>query len=122
MDRDPAVPRVRGLLYGGDEFGSRRHYCPSSPHFREASVRIAEELARRYGGHPALAMWHVGNEYGGHVTECFCETSADHFRGWLAQRYGSVDDLNRAWGTAFWGQRYGDYAQIEPPRRTPPVW
>src|SRR5918994_1414174 len=29
------------------ELGSRRHYCPSSPIFREASVRIAEQLASR---------------------------------------------------------------------------
>ena len=101
------------------EFGSRRHYCPSSPVFREASVRIAEQLARRYGEHPALAMWHVGNEYGCHVPACYCEVSAEHFRRWLDERYGEIEELNRAWGTAFWGQRYGDWAEIEPPRRTP---
>ena len=100
-------------------FGSRRHYCPSSPHFREASVRIAEHLARRYSVHPALAMWHVGNEYGGHVEQCYCETSAAHFRAWLEARYGSIEALNHAWGTAFWSQRYGDFSQVEPPRRMP---
>ena len=100
-------------------FGSRRHYCPSSPHFREASVRIAEHLARRYSVHPALAMWHVGNEYGGHVEQCYCETSAAHFRAWLEARYGTIEALNHAWGTAFWSQRYGDFSQVEPPRRMP---
>jgi beta-galactosidase len=101
------------------EFGSRRHYCPSSPVFREATVRLAEQLARRYGTHPALAMWHVSNEYGCHVTACYCATSAEHFRRWLGERYGSIGELNRAWGTAFWSQRYGEWAEIEPPRRTP---
>ena len=101
------------------EFGSRRHYCPSSPVFRAASVVIAEQLARRYAEHPALAMWHVGNEYGCHVPACFCEVSAEDFRRWLDERYGRIDELNRAWGTAFWGQRYGSWAEIEPPRRTP---
>ena len=80
------------------EFGSRRHYCPSSPIFREASVRIAEQLARRYGDHPALAMWHVGNEYGGHISACYCEVSAEHFRRWLGDRYTTLDALNDAWG------------------------
>ena len=28
-------------------------------------------------------------------------------------------ELNRVWGTAFWGQRYGSFDQIAPPRRTP---
>ena len=70
------------------EFGSRRHYCPSSPIFREASVRIAEQLARHYGNHPAVAMWHVGNEYGCHVPACYCPISAEDFRVWLRSRYG----------------------------------
>ena len=101
------------------EFGSRRHYCPSSPVFRAASVRIAEQLALHYGDHPALAMWHVSNEYGCHMPACYCEVSADHFRRWLRARYGELEELNRAWGTAFWGQRYGDWSEIAPPRRTP---
>jgi beta-galactosidase len=101
------------------EFGSRRHACPSSPVFREATVRMAEQLALRYGQHPALAMWHVSNEYACHLTACYCSVSAQHFRRWLQERYGELAELNRAWGTAFWGQRYSDWSQIEPPRRTP---
>ncbi len=101
------------------EFGSRRHYCPSSPVFREATVRITEQLARRYGSHPAVAMWHVGNEYGCHVPACYCPISAEDFRAWLRSRYGEIQELNRAWGTAFWGQRYRSWSEIEPPRRTP---
>jgi beta-galactosidase len=101
------------------EFGSRRHYCPSSPVIRKASVRIAEQLARRYGTHPAVALWHVNNEYACHFGACFCDVSAEHFRRWLGERYGSIGELNAVWGTAFWGQRYGDWSEIEPPRRTP---
>jgi beta-galactosidase len=101
------------------ELGSRRHYCPSAPAFRDASVRIAEQLARRYKDHPALAMWHVSNEYGCHMPACYCELSAEHFRRWLTARYGDLDGLNRAWGTAFWGQRYGAWSEIAPPRATP---
>jgi beta-galactosidase len=82
------------------ELGSRRHACPSSPILRAASVRIAEELARRYGSHPALAMWHVSNEYGCHMPACYCDVSAAHFRRWLETRYGSLAELN-APGNAF---------------------
>ena len=64
--------------------GARQHYCPSAPAFREAAVDLAGRMARRYGQHPAVAMWHIGNEYGCHVPACYCERSAEAFRGWLA--------------------------------------
>ncbi|HEU5110910.1 MAG TPA: beta-galactosidase [Micromonosporaceae bacterium] len=101
-------------------YGSRQAYCPSSPIYRAAAARLAEALASRYAGHPALALWHVGNEYGCHVPRCYCDVSADAFRRWLRRRHGDdLDALNAAWGTAFWSQRYTDWAQVIPPRATP---
>ena len=64
-------------------------------------------------------MWHVDNEYACHVTECFCDASTLAFRDWLKERYGSLDQLNYVWGTAFWGQIYGDWEEIHPPRKAP---
>ena len=99
--------------------GSRQAYCPSSPAYREAAAALVRRLAERYGDHPALAMWHVNNEYGCHVAECYCEDSARAFRAWLQRRYNSLEALNEAWGTAFWSQDYGDWDEVQPPRRTP---
>ncbi|MEK8107313.1 beta-galactosidase [Micromonospora sp. M12] len=61
-------------------------------------------------------MWHVSNELGCHNVHCYCEVSAEAFRGWLRERYGDLDRLNDAWGTTFWSQHYGDWAEINPPR------
>ena len=99
--------------------GARQHYCPSSPVYRDAARRLVEALALRYAEHPSLAMWHVGNEYGCHVPACWCDVSAEAFRVWLRDRYGSVQGLNTAWGTDFWSQRYSTWDEILPPRRTP---
>ncbi|MEU1283410.1 beta-galactosidase [Kitasatospora sp. NPDC005856] len=101
------------------EFGSRQHYCPSSPAYRDAAVRLTRALAERYRHHPALALWHIHNEYGDHVQECFCPASAADFRRWLRERHGDIEELNRSWGTAFWSQHYNSFAQIEPPRTAP---
>lgn len=99
--------------------GSRQQYCPSSDAYRHAAATLVRRVAERYRDHPALAMWHVNNEYGCHVSACYCDRSAAHFRVWLQHRYGTLDALNRAWGTSFWSQRYGDWDEINPPRAAP---
>jgi beta-galactosidase len=99
--------------------GSRQHYCPSSAAYKERASELVRRIADRYKDHPALAMWHVNNEYGCHVAECYCDTSAEHFRKWLRERYGDLDTLNEAWGTAFWSQSYGEWNEILPPRSAP---
>ncbi|MFJ8082335.1 beta-galactosidase [Streptomyces sp. NPDC096205] len=103
------------------EFGSRGAICHSNTDYRAAAANIATKLAERYGDHPALAMWHVHNEYGVPVSACYCDSCAGHFRRWLLGTYGTIESLNEAWGTAFWGQRYGDFEEINPPRATPTV-
>ncbi|MGW1597144.1 beta-galactosidase [Streptomyces sp. NPDC002343] len=103
------------------EFGSRGAICHGNADYRAAAANITTRLAERYGDHPALAMWHVHNEYGVPVSACYCDTCAARFRHWLADTHGTVEGVNEAWGTAFWGQRYTDLAQINPPRATPTV-
>lgn len=96
--------------------GGRQHACSSHPAFREASARLAERLADRYGDHPAVVMWHVHNEYGAPLGECYCAASTAAWRQWLRRRHENLDALNAAWGTAFWGQRYGEWEEIDAPR------
>ncbi|MFD8643961.1 beta-galactosidase [Streptomyces zaomyceticus] len=98
--------------------GSRQVFCPSSPAYAEAADALVTAMATRYGDHPALAMWHVHNEWGNHNALCYCDTSADAFRAWLQERYKTLDTLNEIWGTDFWSQRYGDWDEIDPPRDT----
>jgi beta-galactosidase len=99
--------------------GSRQQYCPSSPVFRRLAARLVTALSERYGSHPALEMWHINNEYGCHVSHCYCEVSAAAFRVWLQKKYGTIDRLNYAWGTAFWSQKYSDFDEVNPPRAMP---
>ncbi len=100
-------------------WGSRQAYCPSSAAYRTAATGLARMMAERYGRHPAVRMWHINNEYGCHVAQCFCEASAAAFRGWLQLRYAGLDALNAAWGTAFWSQHYSGWQQVLPPRVSP---
>lgn len=95
-------------------YGSRNAYCPSSKVFRRFANAISEKLADRYAHHPALRMWHIGNEFG---TVCYCDSCAGAFRLWLQRKYRDLDGLNEAWGTSFWSQRYGEWDEVIPPRK-----
>lgn len=109
VDRDgtPMGPGSRGLM------------APTAPAYREAALRITTALAERYGTHPAVAGWHVHNEYGTPVSLDYSVHAQRAFREWLRERYGSIDGLNAAWGTAFWGQVYGDWEHVQVPAAAP---
>ncbi|WP_212746915.1 beta-galactosidase [Sinomonas gamaensis] len=98
--------------------GSRQAFAACSPDYRRAAAALTTAIAKRYADHPALAMWHVHNEYGCHNQPDFGPHAERGFREWLRNRYESLDGLNEAWGTAFWSQHYYDWAEIMPPRRS----
>ncbi|MFC4543222.1 beta-galactosidase [Halosolutus amylolyticus] len=102
------------------EHGSRRHYCFNSRSYREETERIVTKLADRYADDPHVAGWQTDNEFGCHRTvRCYCDDCADAFRAWLAEKYGSIEALNEAWGNAFWSQRYTAFEEVDPPGPTP---
>ncbi|MET9910801.1 beta-galactosidase [Streptomyces sp. NPDC006476] len=94
-------------------WGGRQHFSHSSAVYRRYAAAITEDLAARYGGHPALTMWHINNEY---CTYDWGDEAAARFRDWLRTRYGTLAALNSAWGTAFWSQGYGSWEEVLPPR------
>ena len=116
-----AYPETLPMTHDGQRMwpGGRQAWCPSSPVFREKALALTEQMATRYGDHPAVVLWHVSNELGCHNAHCYCDVSADAFRRWLTDRYGDVASLNDAWGTAFWSQHYSDWAEVLPPRLAP---
>ncbi|RUS48016.1 beta-galactosidase [Cohnella sp. AR92] len=114
-------PEVTRVDYNGRKrkFGGRHNSCPNSPVFRKYSERIADKLAERYKDHPALLVWHISNEYGGY---CYCDNCAEAFRVWLQKRYGTIDSLNKAWNTRFWGHTFYDWDEIVPPNALSEEW
>ncbi len=94
-------------------FGARRHYCFSSPSMWTASERIVTAMAQRYGQHPAVVAWQTDNEYGCHdTTLSYSPAALSAFRRWLAERYGSIEAMNEAWGTAFWGVQFLSFEHV----------
>ncbi len=96
--------------------GGRLGWHPSSAVFRRFALRVVRAIAERYRDHPALRLWHVSNELGNENARSYDDETAEAWRRWLAERYGDIDAVNAAWGTAFWGHRYTGFEQVLPPR------
>ncbi len=104
-------PEVERTDYEGrhHKFGHRHNACPNSPVFQKYSAALAGKLAERYGSNPHVKCWHISNEYGG---ECYCENCAGAFREWLQKKYGTLEELNKAWNMEFWGHTIYDWEEI----------
>ncbi len=104
-------PEVERTDYEGrhHKFGHRHNACPNSPVFQKYSAALAGKLAERYGSNPQVKCWHISNEYGG---ECYCENCARAFRVWLQKKYGTLEELNKAWNMEFWGHTIYDWEEI----------
>lgn len=101
------------------KFGSRRHYDFSHPGYRDECKRIARLMGERYGQDPHIAAWQIDNEYDCHdTTLSYSDAARKGFQDWLAQRYQSIDALNRAWGNVFWSMEYDSFDQIDLPNLT----
>jgi beta-galactosidase len=107
-------------LVGADgrrrEHGSRGNNALADADYLRLSERVINELARRYGKHPAVWGWQLDNEP--MAQPDYSPSAQAAFRGWLRAKYKTVDALNREWGAAFWSLKYNGFDQVLPPNPT----
>ncbi|OGO66823.1 MAG: hypothetical protein A2Z49_00035 [Chloroflexi bacterium RBG_19FT_COMBO_56_12] len=94
------------------QFGNRCHYCVNSPEFHDASLRIVQAMGEHFGSNPNVIGWQIDNEYN---RVCYCDQCRSLFQGFLADKYGSLEELNQHWTTAYWSQTYSAWEQIPLP-------
>ena len=96
--------------------GSRQSWSPTSPVFKEYALTLCRKLAERYGTNPYVTAWHMGNEYGWNNRYDYCDNALHAFRAWCERKYGTIEALNAAWGTTFWGQEMNGFDEVLIPR------
>lgn len=95
------------------DHGSRQHATFSSNYYRQYSMKMIEQLAKRYGIDKRVIGWQLDNE-----PRRFLDYGVDapqRFRDWLKKKYKTIDALNHAWGTNFWSGTYGSFQEINIP-------
>ena len=110
--KDPEIMQV--YLDGTrKEFGIRRHACYNSQTYFDACMNITKIIAEHYGNNPNIIGWQVDNEIGHESSDvCICDNCKKAFSEWLHKKYKTIDNLNKTWGTVFWGTTYSDFSQV----------
>lgn len=96
------------------DHGARQHASFASATYRNLAYRMIEELARHYGNDKRIIGWQIDNEPT--VQWDYGFQAEQGFRTYLAEKYGDIDKLNKAWGTSFWSEEYSSFSEITLPK------
>lgn len=111
-----APPRWLGEQHAdaqASDAGGRRFYSPHSDAVRQAVTRLIQTMVNTLSDHPAVVGWQVGT---GCATPLHPSSRDEQaFGRWLAQRYQSVDALNKAWGCERGHLTYADFSHVRLP-------
>ena len=91
------------------EHGNRGQENWTNPRYRESAKKIAGAMAERFGHDRNVIGWQIDNELS---SESFDPYTKQLWQTWLKAKYGSLEELNRRWTTAYWSETYSDWSQI----------
>lgn len=108
-----ASPGTTIVTFEGDTLQPIHRYFNDvgDPGYQKYAFRLAEEVSRRYAGHPALMAYGIDNELGdGSIS--YSNEVRMRFIHWLEARYGTVDALNQAWAGWRWSRMVGSFDEV----------
>lgn len=97
-------PEILARPLGGAKtfYGMRQNMDTDSPAFRFYAQRLIRNLVEHYRDNPNVIGWQIDNE-----TSSYGASNRDVFIGFvnhLKEKFGTTDNLNKAWGLNYWGQ------------------
>jgi beta-galactosidase len=113
--KHPEILNVNDAGIRSAHGGNRLHANQAHPVYRKYIERIVTEMARRYGNNPNIWGWQIDNEPHIGTIYDYSDFAQTDFRNWLQKKYTKIDDLNSAWGNAFWSSSYKNFIQIRIP-------
>lgn len=97
-------PEILVRPLGGAEvrYGMRQNMDTDNLVFRSYAQRLIRNLVEHYRSNPNVIGWQIDNE-----TSSYGAANPDVFKGFvdhLKQKFGTTDNLNKAWFLNYWGQ------------------
>jgi beta-galactosidase len=111
-----AYPGVDLVSQNGTRLPPAERYMDniSDPGYvRELGI-MAEALTRRYAHHPAVIAVGYNNEIGNGFMS-YSEADRQRFITWLKKKYGTIEELNKAWATQRWSRRLNSFDDVDLP-------
>jgi beta-galactosidase len=111
-----AYPGVDLVSQNGTRIPPAERYMDniSDPGYvRELGI-LAEAMTKRYAHHPAVIAVGYNNEIGNGFMS-YSEADRQRFIAWLKKKYGSIEELNKAWATQRWSRRLNTFEDVDLP-------
>jgi beta-galactosidase len=81
------------------------------PMYQKYALRFTDVITKQYANHPVLLAFGIDNESGdGPIS--YSETARQRFIAWLKNKYGTVDNLNKAWAGQRWSRKINQWEEI----------
>ncbi len=94
---------------------SRQNYSWSSDKMRSFTERIVDAMGKHFGKNTNVIGWQIDNEPSHYGQYDYSYTVRQSFIKWLTKKYGTISNLNKVWGNAFWAMNYESFNQIRIP-------
>jgi beta-galactosidase len=93
-------------------YGMRQNMDITHPVYRQYGERVIRKIAERYAKHPGVIGWQIDNETGSYGTAG--PNVQAGFKAWLQRKFGTVENVNKAWGLVYWGQLLDSWDSLPP--------
>lgn len=107
---DVGAVDIHGVRY---RFGVRQVQSLSSRHYVDAVKRIVTAQGEHYANNPNVIAFSIDNEIGGQFS--YDDLTRADFNDWLNKKYGTIQNVSKAWGGAFWGMELSAWDQVPIP-------
>ncbi|GAA3634177.1 beta-galactosidase [Kineosporia mesophila] len=105
-------PEINAEIATGQKFGwgMRQEIDVTHAAFRFHAERVVRRILERHASHASIIGFQVDNEPGAWVLHN--HGVFERFRDHLRQDFGTVEELNEAWGLTYWSHRLSDWSDL----------